>query len=248
MDSGGVACSLDVSGDLAVLGNVSMDGGNVSIGGGGYGSSFVDVSGGLSVTGESQFYGGFYVSEVSAFGDTVVIDGNCVLNGTNNFFVGIIDISGDTSIGGDVILYKDVDVVGNADICGNVMLTSGSSAEQRVQIRATTASTTTTSGALVVSGGAGVEGNVNVGGNVGITENVFVGGKMDIMGNVDICGNVFCSSEPRFPSELTNKKYVDSLNRGSYGYYWKREYYRSYRFYVAHNRCVGCIWRDGRGG
>jgi carbonic anhydrase/acetyltransferase-like protein (isoleucine patch superfamily) len=103
-------------------------------------------------------------------------------------------------------------VVGNADICGNVMLTSGSSAEQRVQIRATTASTTTTSGV----GGvwrAGVEGNVNVGGNVGITENVFVGGKMD-NGNVDICGNVFCSSEPRFPSELTNKKYVDSLITG----------------------------------
>jgi hypothetical protein len=67
--------------------------------------------------------------------------------------------------------------------------------------------------ALVVSGGAGVEGNVNVGGNVGITENVFVGGKMD-NGNVDICGNVFCSSEPRFPSELTNKKYVDSLITG----------------------------------
>jgi UDP-3-O-[3-hydroxymyristoyl] glucosamine N-acyltransferase len=41
-----------------------------------------------------------------------------VLNGTDNFFVRIIDISGDTSIGGDVILYKDVDVVGNADICG----------------------------------------------------------------------------------------------------------------------------------
>jgi hypothetical protein len=58
------------------------------------------------------------------------------------------------------------------------MLTSGSS--QRVQIRATTASTTTTR-ALVVSGGR-VEGNVNVGGNAGITENVFVGGKMDIMG------------------------------------------------------------------
>jgi hypothetical protein len=102
-------------------------------------------------------------------------------------------------------------------------------------------------GALVVSGGAGVEGNVNVGGNVGITENVFVGGKMDIMGNVDICGNVFCSSEPRFPSELTNKKYVDSLNRGSYGYYWKREYYRSYRFYVA-QQVRWLYMADGRGG
>jgi hypothetical protein len=37
----------------------------VSIGGGGYGSRSVDVSGGLSVTGESQCIW-LYVSEVSA--------------------------------------------------------------------------------------------------------------------------------------------------------------------------------------
>jgi hypothetical protein len=46
-----------------------------------------------------------------------------------------------------------------------------------------------------------------------LTENVC--GRQDgYNGNVDICGNVFCSSEPRFPSELTNKKYVDSLITG----------------------------------
>jgi hypothetical protein len=37
------------------------------------------------VCGRESVYGGFYVSEVSAFGDTVVVIGNCVLNGTNNF-------------------------------------------------------------------------------------------------------------------------------------------------------------------
>jgi hypothetical protein len=62
--------------------------------------------------------------------DTVVIDGNRVLNGTNNFFVGLLTFRGHEYRRGRYS-YKDVDVVGNADICGNVMLTSGSSAEQR---------------------------------------------------------------------------------------------------------------------
>jgi hypothetical protein len=63
-------------------------------------------------------------------------------------------------------------VVGNADICGNVMLTSGSSAEQRFRY-ATTASTTTTSGGC----GSGC-GRKRECWGMGITENVFVGGKM----------------------------------------------------------------------
>jgi hypothetical protein len=71
------------------------------------------------------------------------------------------------------------------------MLTSGSSAEQRVQI-ITTASTTTTPRWWCLGRVWKVK---NVGGN---GKRKFVGGKMDIMGNVDICGNVFCSSEPRF--------------------------------------------------
>jgi hypothetical protein len=53
-----------------------------------------------------------------------------VLNGTNNFFVGLLTFRGHEYRRGRYS-YKDVDVVGNADICGNVMLTSGSSAEQR---------------------------------------------------------------------------------------------------------------------
>jgi hypothetical protein len=58
------------------------------------------------------------------------------------------------------------------------MLTSGSSAEQRVQIRATTASTTTTPVRWwCLAGGCGRKRECW--GNVGITENVFVGGKMD---------------------------------------------------------------------
>jgi hypothetical protein len=64
MDSGGVAFSGCLS--LAVLGNISMDGGNVSwrrvwV-------SFVDVSG-VVCDGRESVYGGFYVSEVSAFSD-----------------------------------------------------------------------------------------------------------------------------------------------------------------------------------
>jgi hypothetical protein len=51
---------------------------------------------------------------------------------------------------------------------------------------------------------------VNVGGNVGITENDVCMGVDGYNGNVDICRNVFCSSEPRFPSELTNE--IMSMN------------------------------------
>jgi cytoskeletal protein CcmA (bactofilin family) len=56
-----------------VLGNVSMDGRNVS-GGGGYGSSFVDVSGGLSVTARVSLWRVLRVRG-KCFCDTVVIDG-----------------------------------------------------------------------------------------------------------------------------------------------------------------------------
>jgi hypothetical protein len=92
----------------------------------------VDVSGGLSVTGESQFYGGFYVRG-KRFGDTVVIDGT-VCRTARTPFVGIIDISG-TPRYGDVIPYKD----GCGGKCGylrNVTLEDlASSEDQQVHIR-----------------------------------------------------------------------------------------------------------------
>jgi hypothetical protein len=100
-------------------------------------------------------------------------------------FVGITDISGDTSIGGDVILIKML-MVGNADIlrerCRRLVERSSGSDKATIYVDNPVRW-------WCLAGGCGRKRECcNV-----ATENVFVGGKMDIMGNVDICGNVFCS-------------------------------------------------------
>jgi hypothetical protein len=86
-----------------------------------------------------------------------------VLNGTNNFFVGLLTL-GITSIGGDVILIKML-MWWETDICGNVMLTFG-----RVRSSGSDKGDGVDKQQLGAGNGGAAVGWGNVG---GITENVF---------------------------------------------------------------------------
>jgi hypothetical protein len=66
------------------------------------------------------------------------------------------------TVAGDIGVIGDANVDGSMNVVGNVLLTSGSSAEQQVHIRATTVSTDTISGRWWWRWG-GVSGNVNMG-------------------------------------------------------------------------------------
>jgi hypothetical protein len=57
------------------------------------------------------------------------------------------------TVAGDIGVIGDANVDGSMNVVGNVLLTSGSSAEQQVHIRATTVSTDKSRG-VVVAGGA----------------------------------------------------------------------------------------------
>jgi hypothetical protein len=55
-------------------------------------------------------------------------------------------VTGNMTVAGDIGVIGDANVDGSMNVVGNVLLTSGSSAEQQVHIRATTVSTDTISG------------------------------------------------------------------------------------------------------
>jgi hypothetical protein len=63
---------------------------------------------------------------------------------------------------------------------GNVFLAAGNNPSSRVNVHASTTSTSTTTGAVVVRGGVGIGGNLNVGGNITATVSGFAIGYRDL--------------------------------------------------------------------
>jgi hypothetical protein len=75
------------------------------------------------------------------------------------------------TVAGDIGVIGDANVDGSMNVVGNVLLTSGSSAEQQVHIRATTVSTDTISGRWWWRVGR-VSGNVNMGNNLSVVGDI----------------------------------------------------------------------------
>jgi hypothetical protein len=88
------------------------------------------------------------IKQIRYYGETYA--DNTVINTTlvNKTLkvVGGAGVTGNMTVAGDIGVIGDANVDGSMNVVGNVLLTSGSSAEQQVHIRATTVSTDTISG------------------------------------------------------------------------------------------------------
>jgi hypothetical protein len=77
-------------------------------------------------------------------------------------------------------LVNEVHATSDLYAVGNVFLAAGNNPSSRVNVHASTTSTSTTTGAVVVRGGVGIGGNLNVGGNITATVSGFAIGYRDL--------------------------------------------------------------------
>jgi hypothetical protein len=75
---------------------------------------------------------------------------------------------------------NEVHATSDLYVDGNVFLAAGNNPSSRVNVHASTTSTSTTTGAVVVRGGVGIGGNLNVGGNITATVSGFAIGYRDL--------------------------------------------------------------------